>query len=324
MNYISFLFAITVITTTIAMHTMDTPKEMPQWFIDYKQTHHKKYSLLEEQTAFKLLQTRQHLIESLEPDGVTLSLHADSDRNMTAVNPHLAKPRRRWTEWYSNRLKSTPIPSSFDWRQHHYVTSPRRQGRCGGCYAFAAVEHLEFWYKKKTGKLKKLSVQQAMDCSAPESDGCDGGLMEDVYYHSYWNPIGPATFDEWTGKDGQCKVRRSHPHVRVHSYESMSSENNDPVEAHLAHNVYHYGPIPIAIDASSNVFENYHSGIVKEEHCGTEVDHAVLVVGYTPTYWIVKNSWGQSWGEDGYVRIERGKNACGIDTYASFATSVSV
>ena len=141
----------------------------------------------------------------------------------------------------------------------------------------------------------------------PESEGCEGGLMEDVYYHSWWNPIGPAYFDKWSGHDNQCKTRRRHPYVKVNSYVSMSDEFDDPIESHLAKNIHSYGPIPVAVDSTSSAFELYHRGIVRKEHCGSDVDHAVLVVGYTPEYWIVKNSWGPSWGQGGYIHIERGR-----------------
>ena len=82
--------------------------------------------------------------------------------------------------------------------------------------------------------------------------------------------------------------------------------------------------LPVAVDSTSNTFELYHDGIIRKDQCGNNVDHAVLVVGYTPTYWIVKNSWGPLWGQSGYIYIERGKNTCGINSYASFATSVSI
>ena len=195
---------------------------------------------------------------------------------------------------------------------------------CGGCFAFAAVGHLEFWYKKMSGTLKPLSIQQALDCSGPESDGCDGGLMEDVFYHSFWNPIGPERFDRWKGHNSVCKHRKWHPYVELDTYVSMSDEYNDPVEDHLAKNIHSYGPIPVAVDSSGSHFELYHDGILRHNHCGKNVDHAVLVVGYTPDYWVIKNSWGSSWGQGGYMYLERGTNACGINSYAAFATSVSI
>lgn len=293
----------------------------PSWFHRYKQEHNKKYTLLQEFRIFKKLRQKRRLLQRHKYEGLELRIHAGSDIDRK-VNRHLASKRRRLSR--GNLTRMSPAPPSFDWRTNEYVTPPKRQGRCGGCYAFAATGHLEFWYKKLTGRLIPLSIQQALDCSGPESDGCEGGLMEDVYYHSYWNPVAPESFDPWTGHDGKCRVRKRHPFVRVLSYVSMSSDYNDKVEKHLADNIYHYGPIPVAVDSTGRAFEFYHNGIVKHTQCGTEVDHAVLVVGYTPDYWIVKNSWGPSWGQDGYIYLERGHNTCGINTYASFATRVSI
>lgn len=300
----------------------------PTWFTVYKRTHRKNYTPQEELAAFRILKNKYRAIQSTHFDGVELRLHADSDRNLTYVNYHVQPGRRgtrRLTQQYQLKASDRRVPTSWDWRDHGAVTRPLRQGVCGGCYAFSAVGHLEYWFKKKTGHLRQLSVQQALDCSSPESGGCDGGgLMEDVFKHSYGNPIGPRSFDPWKGGDSVCKRRLSHPYARVMHYVSMSDEFHDPIEDHLSYNVYRYGPIPVAIDATSTAFEHYGGGILQKHQCGSAVDHAALVVGYTPTYWILKNSWGTSWGEHGYIRIARGHNVCGINSYASFATDVQV
>ena len=303
---------------------LTTVSAYPSWFHEYKKEHNKTYSIEEEHNAFNILSKKRDILNNLSLEGLTLKLHSLSDINRRKINTHIKDKKRRLTQSHHVKSKKPP-PPSHDWRNHHYVTSPKVQGTCGGCFAFAAVGHLEFWYKKLTGKLIPLSIQQALDCSGPESGGCDGGLMEDVYYHSFFNPIGPETFDTWKGIDGTCKKRHTHPYVKVHAYTSFSDQYHDTdIEKDLAYNIYHYGPIPVAVDSTKSAFEFYHDGIVREHQCGKEVDHAVLVVGYTPEYWIVKNSWGPSWGKSGYIHIERGKNACGINSYASFATRVSV
>jgi hypothetical protein len=183
---------------------------------------------------------------------------------------------------------------------------------------------LEFWYKKKTSNLLKLSIQQALDCTRPVSDGCDGGLMEDVYEMAMTNPIGPEWWDSFKHRNSVCWRRTAKPSIRVNSYMVLSDEHMHNIESKLAHNLLSYGPIPIGIDSGSHQFELYRSGIIRAHHCGKDIDHAVLLVGYTKKYWILKNSWGAEWGESGYFRLERGTNACGIATYASFATDVQI
>lgn len=295
----------------------------PKWFHNYKIKHGRTYTPEQEYHAYNILYPKKYHIDNSKYDNLVLELNEHSDKNRSFINKHIERRRHAYRKAYNVKHK-LHSPESFDWRTHNYVTTPLVQGTCGGCFAFAAVGHLEFWYKKKTGRIRPLSVQQALDCSGPESEACDGGLMEDVYYHSYYNPIGPVEFDTWKGEARVCKHRHSHPFVKVHSYVSMSDEYNDPIEAHLAKNILAYGPIPVAVDSTSKQFELYHSGILTKEHCGSEVDHAVLVVGFTPEYWIVKNSWGPHWGQNGYIYIERGRNACGINSYSSFATSVSI
>jgi len=319
-----FLLAYLVFITCYVT-VLPVGKLYPKWFLAYQKEHHKNYTSVEERRAYKILKGKYEHIRATHLDGVTLKLHADSDRNLSYVNYHVMTGRRLRARRENTLLTSShDIPSSWDWRSYTYVTPPLRQGTCGGCFAFAGIGHLEYWFKKKTGRLRALSVQEALDCSGPESDGCDGGLMEDVYKHSYGNPIGPVDFDRWTGGDSVCKHRHIHPYVRVMDYVSMSDEFGDPVEGHLARNIYYYGPIPVAVDSTSSTFEHYSSGVIRKNQCGTDVDHAVLAVGYTPDYWILKNSWGTSWGEKGYFRVARGQNACGINSYAAFAIDVQV
>lgn len=298
----------------------------PKWFIQYIHTHQKAYPISELPKYYHILKEKYRLTHIHSSPILTLRLNENSDLNRSTYNTHISSRRQRWSEWAGGHDVRHKLghPSHFDWRDHHYVTPVKRQGSCGGCFAFAAVGHLEFWYKKMSGHLKELSIQQALDCSGPESEGCNGGLMEDVYYHSYWNPIAPSGFDTWKGHDSVCKRRRSHPYVQVRDYVSISDPHGYNLEDDLSKHIYTYGPIPVGVHSTSTHFELYHDGILQSQHCGKEVDHAVLVVGYTPEYWIIKNSWGTTWGQNGYMYLERGTNACGINTYAAFATSVSI
>ena len=160
------------------------------------------------------------------------------------------------------------------------------------------------------------------------ADGCDGGLMEDVYTMSSRWPIGEKKFDQFVMRDRFCPRRPPNVGIKVKSFETMSDEWHSPIESQLAHNLIRHGPIPVGIDSKSYNFELYKKGILKKSDCGREIDHAVTVVGFGvehgTRYWIVKNSWGENWGIDGYFYIERDKNACGINTYSSFATSVEM
>lgn len=295
----------------------------PEWFKEYQKTHHKNYTREEQALAYGILLPKYKFITTHQTD-LTLALHDMSDvRNtngLTTTNTSEIKPK-------SGMRRRLGIPSMLDWRNHKgksYVTPVRKQGTCGGCFAFAAIGNLEYWYMKKSNKLIQLSVQEALDCSRPDTDGCDGGLMEYVFRHAMTNPIGPESFDRYKNRNSRCLHRFFRPYIKVKSFQTESMEWNDHAENNLAYNVATYGPIPVGIDSNSYQFELYKKGILKPTDCGTTIDHAVLVVGYTPTYWIIKNSYGHKWGDNGYFYLQRGTNACGIDGYSSFVTDASI
>lgn len=292
----------------------------PEWFLAYTKKHQKNYDAQAERVSFAILQAKYDFIQQ-HTGSLELSLNANSDQNKYGRSLKMRHRTRRHARRLNSRFM-LPHPQQVDWRPSH-VTGVVDQGQCGGCFAFAAIGHLEFWHRQKTGRLIKLSIQQALDCSWPQSEGCEGGLMEDVFLHAMHNPIGTETNDRWSGHDKHC-VHGPRPHVQVNHYVSFDVDDGDNIEALLPSLIANYGPVPVAIHSTSRQFDLYRSGIVKREHCQGEVDHAVLVVGYTDDYWIVKNSWGTSWGQNGYVYIERGHNACDINTYASLATSVTV
>lgn len=288
----------------------------PSWFHDYIQEHSKKYTLSEAARAFDILRPKYAHI--LSHSGLDLKLHGFSDQK---------RHKRRLD--YTKSVRQIPsetlrlgLPLSFDWREKGHVTDPLAQGVCAGCYAFAAVTSLEHWFKKKSGVLMRLSTQEALDCSK-NSDGCEGGLMEDVFKSSMHHPISLAAFHRLRRKDLTCP-RVHHPHIRVQSFAAMTDDWNSNIESSLARNIVRYGPVTVGIDSQSLNFELYQGGILNASHCGKSIDHGVAIVGFTPEYWIIKNSWGTRWGEHGYLRLRRGQNACGIGTYASYVTDASL
>jgi len=186
-----------------------------------------------------------------------------------------------------------------------------RQGACNDCWAYTAAGSMEFWLRKQTPDAE-VSVQHILDCS-PSTFGCRGGLMENVYTFKGWYKIGR---EEQRLHRKTCRpcTPPACKGVRVKSYQIVDQH----VESVLASLVYAYGPVPVAIDMRT--LHGYTGGVVTT--CSNNPDHAMLVVGYTPEYWILKNSYGAHWGENGYVRIVRGQNMCGIDLYAAVVTGI--
>jgi hypothetical protein len=148
--------------------------------------------------------------------------------------------------------------------------------------------------------------------------------MEDVFKTATVVPITTDKYNPFVSRDKVCLTGNHHPSIKVTSYTTMSNEWGAPIEASMEHNLLSYGPIPVGIDSQSLNFELYAGGIMDGSHCTKDIDHAVVVVGFTEHYWVLKNSWGEHWGEHGYFRLQKNTNACGINSYCSFVTGVEV
>lgn len=221
--------------------------------------------------------------------------------------------------------KYAGLPKSVDWRTQGAVTSVKNQGKCGSCWAFAASGALEGLYAIKNKKLLDFSEQQLMDCSASYGTfGCDGGFMMDAYSYTKDHGIVLESKYKYAGKVKKCT---HDPKKAVFKNTGMVEvPGNDclALKAAVAQQ-----PVSVAIEAANMNVQFYQSGVITEG-CSTELDHAVLIVGYDTDaqgrdYWIVKNSWGSKYGQNGYVHIamgdqNNGAGLCGINIAGSYPT----
>lgn len=219
--------------------------------------------------------------------------------------------------------RNLTVANTVDWRDKGYVTDVKNQGACGSCYAFAATGSLEGQWFSTHAELVSLSEQQIVDCSRRYGNlGCNGG-----WYHDAWEYLKDAQGSEsedgypYKARQGRCAFDRSD--VVAECKGTVEINAND--ENALKEAVATVGPIAVAIEVSGN-FQSYTGGVYYNAYCHRDqwhLNHAVLAVGYGTEngqdYWLIKNSWGVSWGVDGYVKMSRNRgNNCGVACKAAY------
>ena len=205
------------------------------------------------------------------------------------------------------RLPTSNLPTSVDWRTKGAVTPIKDQGQCGSCWAFSTTGSLEARCFLDGFGLHAFSEQQLVDCSGSfGNQGCSGGLMNYAWDYLEKNCLAYEGEYPYSAVDNTCQTVKGHN--KISNYTAVVAGDVDQLAAGVA-----IQPVSVAVDAEN--FQLYSSGVFSD--CSTNLDHGVLLVGYTADAWIVKNSWGASWGESGYIRIARG-NTCGIANAASY------
>ncbi|KAF3337239.1 KDEL-tailed cysteine endopeptidase CEP1 [Carex littledalei] len=217
------------------------------------------------------------------------------------------------------------LPMSVDWRSKGAVTGVKDQGKCGSCWAFSTVVSVEGINQIKTGNLISLSEQELVDCDTSDNSGCNGGLMENAFeFIKKSGGITTETDYPYKAANGTCNAEKLNlPVVVIDGHENVPVKSEVDLMKAAANQ-----PVSVAMDASSQAFQFYSEGVFTGD-CKTELNHGVAVVGYGvdedesgTKYWIVKNSWGADWGEQGYIRMQRDVQAkeglCGIAMEASY------
>ncbi|XP_047531291.1 procathepsin L-like isoform X4 [Vanessa atalanta] len=215
-------------------------------------------------------------------------------------------------------------PKTMDWRTEGLVTEIKDQGSCGSGWAFSATGSLEGQQFRSSGTLVSLSEQNLIDCSKNyENNGCKGGSVPHAF--TYIRDNGGIDTDESypyeEDDEDKCRYNPRNVGAKVSGFVDLPKGN----EKKLMDAVSSVGPVSVTIDASQPSFQKYTTGIYYDSRCSsTRLNHAVLVVGYGyeevgGDYWLIKNSWGRSWGMLGYMKLARNRdNHCGIASAASY------
>jgi len=302
-------------------------------FEDFKITYWKVYrSTQEHDQRFEIFKNNLNFIKNFHAKerGFTVGINEFADlsnsefraqmngyRNITrylTTRSHVKSPRLK--------LKKT-IPEVWDWRAKGAVTNVKNQGQCGSCWSFSSTGSLEGAWFLKTKNLVSLSEQNLIDCSTSQgNEGCNGGFMDLAFSYVISNNgiDTEASYPYTATGPNQCEFMRANVGADIKSYHNIpSGSESDLMEATFQQ------PTSVAIDASHPSFQFYSGGVYNEPDCSSSIlDHAVLSIGFgvyqeTTPYWLVKNSWGTSWGLQGYIMMSRNKNnQCGIATAASY------
>lgn len=292
--------------------------------------YNKQYAHVKEHLEkYKVFQENKERIETLSKMYPELTFSMNEYGDMTQEEFHHTMKgynmvsKTKSCEPYT--FYNTSFPPSVDWRDENVVTSVKNQGQCGSCWSFSAAGAMEGAWAISTGELVNLSEQQLMDCSTRYVNfGCNGGEMDHAFGYAIDNGMCVDDQVPYVAISSSCSEEEQQCDHRV----TFTSCKDVPSGNEIAlQEVIHFTPASVAIEADTTVFQFYKGGVITSSQCGTNLDHGVLVVGYGTDngqdYWLVKNSWGTSWGEDGYVRIARNmdtnnEGVCGIAMQPSF------
>jgi len=302
----------------VAVAALEDPTQ--QVFFQFVKDYKKQYPIEEFFDRFNTFKANLELIETHNNGsaGWKMGLNQFADLSPAEFKNYLGlRPR---TNGYIRSVNTAVLKNGpandIDWQQRGAVTPVKDQAQCGSCWAFSTTGSMEGIVQIKTGTLYSLSEQELVDCAGSAGNqGCNGGLMDDAFNWIIKNG-GLATESDYPyhAQDGSCQGKASV--ASITGYSDVQQGSEDALMSALQQQ-----PISIAIEADQSSFQFYKSGVFNGP-CGQQLDHGVLLVGSGSdggqNYWRVKNSWGAGWGDQGYIRMTRGVNMCGLANMASY------
>lgn len=327
-----FILIISLALSQIADNPLYQDKQMYEKYKSFMKTFNKTYSTFDEmQKRFKCFcdnMKKAEMMSSKQNKSYQMGMTKFMDitpeefgskylnKNMTNVHLSSNTTKKNYSEIKNKNGRFLQnIPASWDWRDHGAVNPIQNQGECGGCWAFSAVANLETLYYRKYGVLPKFSEQQLIDCDGSNS-GCSGGLMGPAMDYVQTYGLQSAATYEYENYQGYCRQDRFQSTSFLTGWIQADSDDEEYIKEML----YTMGPLSVTINANSLMY--YTGGVyaVGLDECPYNPTHGVNLVGYGTDewgtdYWIVRNTWGEDWGEYGYFRLARGYGLCGINAY---------
>jgi hypothetical protein len=298
-------------------------------FVQWAKQYNKNYDVEEVFERMKIFSKNMGMIKAHNEANVgwTMGMNEFGDLTAEEFASHyhgLLPPRSEYL-----RSKNAPtFPKdlkpldSIDWTTKGAVTPVKNQGQCGSCWAFSTTGSIEGAHEIATNKLVSLSEQELVDCAGSSGNqGCNGGLMDNAFEWVIKNGLCEEGDYPYKARGGFCQKSKCKAAAHITGYKDIPKGDEDALKTAV-----NLTPVSIAIEADQSSFQFY-SGGVMDGICGKKLDHGVLLVGYGTDggkdYWKIKNSWGASWGESGYIRVIRGKDQCGLADAASYPTGAS-
>ncbi|XP_066992742.2 cathepsin L isoform X2 [Anabrus simplex] len=324
----------TAVTSLLMASDKLIPDALKNDWDSFKNVAGKTYSAVEEQIRLNIFKTNKLFVDEYDklyesgaiPFKLKLNPFADLSHEEflnTILLHNISEPQPQQSVREANYVspENVKVPDEIDWRKKGVVTPVKNQGNCASCWTFSSAGAIESHHAIKNGNLIPLSEQSLIDCSKTYGTlGCEGGWMYQAYNYVKDNGIDKEESYPYKGMVDTCQHDDGKQGASVNGYINMPSGN----EELLKEAVGTIGPVSVTLDASVPSFQFYSEGIYEEPKCKNNYPtHAVLVVGYGTEngrdYWLIKNSWGTKWGENGYMKLARNKNNhCGIAYWPCF------